>query len=112
MPGYRKLGRPTGARMSMLRGQVTSLIVNGSIKTTKTRAKEVQRIAEKLITLAEKEKDITHRGSQSLAENWTVKAERFCDSYFKHGNVYDVVELKQDAYGPVISLPDSLPDAK
>ena len=34
---------------------VTDLIVNGKIKTTCTRAEEVQRIAEKLITLAVKE---------------------------------------------------------
>ena len=55
MPGNRKLGRETSARLSILRGMVTDLIVNGKIKTTCTRAEEVQRIAEKLITLAVKE---------------------------------------------------------
>ena len=57
MSGYRKLGRPTAARLSILRNLVTALILNGKIQTTVTRAKEAQRIAEKLITLAVKEKD-------------------------------------------------------
>jgi len=41
----------------MLRNLATQLIYHGKIKTTETRAKEVRRIAEKLITLAVKEKD-------------------------------------------------------
>jgi len=51
MPGYRKLGRPTAHRLSMLRGMVTYLLENGTIETTLTRAKEVQSEAEKMITL-------------------------------------------------------------
>jgi large subunit ribosomal protein L17 len=41
----------------MLRTLATQLIYHGKITTTVTRAKEVRRIAEKLITLAVKEKD-------------------------------------------------------
>lgn len=55
--GYRKLGRTTPQRKALLRNQVTNLLYHGKIKTTETRAKEVRRIAEKLITLAVKEKD-------------------------------------------------------
>ena len=51
MPGTRKLGRPTAHRMSMLRGMVTLLLEKGKIETTFTRAKEVQRLTEKMITL-------------------------------------------------------------
>lgn len=51
MPGYRKLGRPTDHRKAMLRGMVTYLLENGSIETTEMRAKEVKKIAEKMITL-------------------------------------------------------------
>ncbi len=57
MPGTRKLGRETAHRTAMLRGLVTFLFENGKIETTVTRAKEVRRVAEKLITLAVKEKD-------------------------------------------------------
>ena len=46
----RKLGRPSDQRKAMLRGLVTSLIWNCKIETTMMRAKETQRIAEKLIT--------------------------------------------------------------
>ncbi len=41
----------------MLRGLVTALLQNGKIVTTETRAKEVQSIAESLITSAVKEAD-------------------------------------------------------
>ena len=51
MPGTRKLGRPTAHRMSMLRGLVTYLLENGRLETTVTRAKEVQALADKMITL-------------------------------------------------------------
>ncbi len=53
MPG-RKLGRKTDHRLSMLRGQVTFLLEKGSLETTATRAKEVQSLTEKMITLGKK----------------------------------------------------------
>ena len=48
----RKLGKPTDQRDALLRNQVTELLWNGKIETTYARAKEVQKIAEKLITAA------------------------------------------------------------
>lgn len=57
MAGYRKLGRTSSVRKAMLKSQVTSLLYYGRITTTETRAKEVRKIAEKLITLAIAEKD-------------------------------------------------------
>ena len=52
MPGTRKLGRSTDARLAMLRGMVTFLLEKGRIETTVTRAKEVRAMAEKKITIA------------------------------------------------------------
>jgi large subunit ribosomal protein L17 len=52
MAGYNKLNRPADQRKAILRNQVTTLLWNGSIRTTQARAKEVRKIAEKLITLA------------------------------------------------------------
>ena len=52
MPGYRKLGRPSAHRKSMMRNLVTDLLREGRIQTTEMRAKEAKREAEKLITLA------------------------------------------------------------
>lgn len=49
---HRKLGRPTDQRMAMLRSQMDSLLRHGRIKTTVQKAKETQRMVEKLITTA------------------------------------------------------------
>ncbi len=57
MAGYRKLGRRNDIRMSILSNLTTELIVSGKVKTTVDRAKEVQKIAEKLISDAAKEAD-------------------------------------------------------
>ena len=55
MPGTRKLGRTTAHRTAMLRALVTFLFENGKIETTLTRAKEVQAMAEKMITTAKED---------------------------------------------------------
>ncbi len=65
MPGYKKLGRPSAHRKSMLRNLVTDLFKYGRIQTTQDRAKETRRIAEKMITLA-KRGDL-HARRQALA---------------------------------------------
>ena len=57
---YRKLGRTSGHRKSMLRNLTTDVIVNGKIVTTEQRAKEVRRQVEKMITLGKKG-DLTSR---------------------------------------------------
>lgn len=54
---YRKLGRTSSQRKALLRNQVTALLYHGRIITTQARAKEVQKIAEHIITLAVQEKD-------------------------------------------------------
>ena len=46
----RKLSRPTGHRMLMLRTMVTDLIRHETIRSTEAKAREVQRMAEKVIT--------------------------------------------------------------
>lgn len=54
MAKYRKLGRVTAHRNLMLRNLVTSLLREGRIETTVTRAKETKRMAEKMITLGKR----------------------------------------------------------
>ena len=65
MPGTRKLGRASDHRDAMLRNMVTSLLENGKMTTTVTRAKEVRALAEKMITLAKV--DSLHNKRQALA---------------------------------------------
>ena len=50
----RRLSRPTGHRMLMYRTQVTDLIRHERIHTTEAKAKEVQGMVEKVITLGKK----------------------------------------------------------
>ena len=61
----RKLGRPTGHRMLMLRNMTTDLLRNESMKTTDSKAKEVRKMAEKVITLCKK--GTLHHRRQSSA---------------------------------------------
>ena len=51
---YSKLGRRTSQRKAMIRDLVTDLIINGSIETTLTKAKELQKLADKMVTLGKK----------------------------------------------------------
>ncbi|MCL2397108.1 MAG: 50S ribosomal protein L17 [Defluviitaleaceae bacterium] len=94
MPGHRKLGRTTTQRKAMLRNLATNLLYHGRIKTTETRAKEVRKVAEKLITLAVKEKDNytevtkTFKVPQKNAKGQRMKE----DVNGKRVTVYDTIE--------------------
>ena len=52
--GYRKLGRNSSQRKALLRDLITDLIINEEIETTLYKAKELQRLADKMITLGKK----------------------------------------------------------
>ncbi len=54
MFGTRKLGKTSTQRKAMLRQLVTDLLENGKIETTFYRAKEIQPVVEKMITLGKK----------------------------------------------------------
>lgn len=58
---YRHLGRNSAHRQALLRNLVTSLFENESITTTWHKAKEAQRLAEKLITLGKNNTEASRR---------------------------------------------------
>lgn len=58
---YRHLGRKSSHRQALLRNLVTSLFENESITTTWAKAKEAQRLADKLITLGKKDTEASRR---------------------------------------------------
>lgn len=51
---YRKLGRTSAARKALFRSLVTDLFQYGRIETTEAKAKEVRKVADKMITLAKR----------------------------------------------------------
>jgi large subunit ribosomal protein L17 len=50
----RKLGRNSGHRNAMMRNMVTSLIEHGRITTTDSRAKELRKLVDRMITLGKR----------------------------------------------------------
>lgn len=52
--GYSKLGRDSAQRKALLRDLVTDLIINERIETTLIKAKELQRLADRMVTLGKK----------------------------------------------------------
>lgn len=58
---YRKLGRDSSARKALLRGIVTSLFQHERIETTEAKAKELRKVADKMLTLAKRGDLHAHR---------------------------------------------------
>lgn len=77
MAGYRKLGKPTDARMAMLRQQTTDLLNYGQMKTTVTRAKEIAPLAEQMITLAKQNDLAAYRQALSFLTQEDVAKKLF-----------------------------------
>jgi len=73
MAHQRKLGRPTDQRRAMLRNLTTSLLENGKIETTVTRAKEVQKLADKMVTLGKANTLHTKRQALGFVTNVVSK---------------------------------------
>ncbi len=63
--GLGKLNRDSSHRHGMLRNLATSLVLHGTIETTIARAKQLKRVADKLITLGKK--DSLHARRQAMA---------------------------------------------
>jgi large subunit ribosomal protein L17 len=63
---YRHLGRDSAHRQALLRNLVTSLIEKESISTTWAKAKEAQRLAEKLITLGKRNTNAARQKAQAI----------------------------------------------
>jgi len=63
---YRHLSRTSSHRQALLRNLVTSLIKEEAIHTTWPKAKEAQRLAEKVITLAKRNNETARRKAQGI----------------------------------------------
>jgi large subunit ribosomal protein L17 len=68
----RKLGRPTGHRNAMLSNMVVSLLDHERVETTVPKAKEVRRLAEKVITLGKYNTLHARRQAFAIVKNETI----------------------------------------
>lgn len=74
---YRKLGRRTDHRLAMLKNMTISLIKAERIETTVTRAKELRKFVEKLITLGKK-----YNATEDTAKKVHLRRQAF--AYFRN----------------------------
>ena len=77
MFGTRKLGKNSTQRRALLRQQVTDLLENGKMETTFYRAKEVQPVVEKMITLGKKGNLAAYRRAMSFVTKEDVVQKLF-----------------------------------
>lgn len=96
MAGYRKLGRTSDQRKAMIRSQVTSLLYHGKMVTTETRAKEIRKVAEKIIAMGVREMDhfdeVTVKAKVARKDKDGKRIKEVVDG--KKVTVYDEVEKK------------------
>src|SRR5262245_24050352 len=69
---YRKLGRVTEHRISMLRNQATALIRHERIQTTVPRAKELRPFVERIITIAKRSLNAPEGSTHNVTARRTV----------------------------------------
>ncbi len=68
---YRKLGRDNKHRRSLLANQVKDVIMNEAITTTETRAKEVRKFVDKMITYGKNGSLVSRRQALAFLHNDT-----------------------------------------
>ena len=66
---YRKLGRETRQRRSILAGLTKTVIMEGSVVTTEARAKEVRKFVDKMITYGKRGTLVSRRNALAFLHN-------------------------------------------
>ncbi len=77
--GGRKLGRSSAHRKAMLRNLVTSLLELERVQTTDSKAKEVRRLTDRMITLGKRGDLHARRQALSVVRSKEVTAKLFDD---------------------------------
>ena len=76
---YRKLGVDTKHRRSMLANLTKEVVMNGKIVTTETRAKEVRKFVDKMITYGKNGDLVSRRKALAFFENNTEVVKKIFD---------------------------------
>ena len=108
--GYRKLSRHSNERKALLRDLITDLIINDRIETTVSKAKELKRLADKMVTVGQKgdlaarrqaaelirfEKD--EEGQYAIQKLFTVIAPKFANRNGGYTRVLKTYDRRGDA---------------
>ncbi|MBO7078378.1 MAG: 50S ribosomal protein L17 [Bacilli bacterium] len=80
---YRKLGRTNKHRRSMLANLTKEVIMNEKIETTETRAKEVRKFVDKMITYGKNGSLVARRNALAFLHNDEVAVKKVFDDLAK-----------------------------
>lgn len=100
----KKLSRGSGSRKALYRSLVKALVAHGSIKTTKPKAKYVQRKIERIINLAKKDTVAKRRQVYAYLGN----DRETTDSIFK--KIVPLFRDRKGGYTRIINLPRRVGD--
>ena len=97
---YRKLGRETRIRRSILAGIAKDVITNEYVITTEARAKEVRKFVEKMITYGKDGSLVSRRKALAFLNNDTVVVGKLFDELAKryesrNGGYTRIIKLKE-----------------
>lgn len=95
---YRKLGVDNKHRRAMLANLAKSLIMNESIETTETRAKEVRKAVEKLITYGKNGTLVSRRKALAFLHNNNTVTRKLFDELAKR------YETREGGYTRILKL--------
>ena len=112
---YRKLGRDNKHRRSMLATLTKQVVANESITTTETRAKEVRKFVEKMITYGKRGDLVSRRKALAFLHNDTAAVEKIFNDLAKryenrNGGYTQILKLAErrgdDALMVILKLVD------
>ena len=113
--GLRKLNRTTSHRLAMLRNMTNSLLTHEVIRTTLPKAKELRRVAERLINAAGADRvfrhisDAVERGGTLLYGGELVKPGPHLNGHFVLPTIITAADntmlvLQEETFGPVAAI--------
>lgn len=94
---HRKLGRTRGHRMALLRNLVVALVQHERIETTLAKAKELRRVADRMVTLGKRGTLVSRRlalrfihDRQALSKLFKELAPRFANRNGGYTRIYKI----------------------
>ncbi|MFQ6621923.1 hypothetical protein Gotur_002024 [Gossypium turneri] len=81
---FRKVNRPTGHRMSMLRTMVSQLLKHERIETTVAKAKEIRRLADNMVQLGKEGSIFTARHAAAFVREDDVTHKLFTELAYRY----------------------------